>query len=388
MARRATYISRHGSHSRQKKRLIALALLAVAGCVALGLLLEPNRVLAAQDGRAEVSPTVQIAPNTSAPIAATVARRVYPYSIVPGGVYGRDELLRVLKTDKVVAAHYVSFDAEKAVKVTVTKPRAVYVSYRKGDKVYWTAKKLMLADGETLLSDGRTEMRARCANRISDVPQLPVEHDEPTEEELDTAVNIAMDPDEFAGAQFAFNRINAGTGLAGSETASGGHTGRASMASIAGKRITPVSVQTGDSPSGSTGGTPAVVVPPETEIEDTDNPFGPSAPGSKPSTPLPEVRPPAPGNPTKPGPDGTPSFPDAPPDDVPPPIAEPDTGGPGTPQPPPLTPEPPWTPPGQPIDTGEPVEDVHEVPEPNSLWLCGAGFAVMLLRRNRARPKR
>lgn len=103
------------------------------------------------------------------------ARRVYPYSIVPGGLQGRAELVQVVKDDKVVAAHYAGFAVHKARLRSVDKPRAVYVSYRKGEQVYWTSKKMMLAAGETLLSDGQHDIRARCGNRIADTPQLPVE---------------------------------------------------------------------------------------------------------------------------------------------------------------------------------------------------------------------
>jgi hypothetical protein len=112
---------------------------------------------------------------------------VYPYSVVPGGVASKAELVRIVRSDKVVATHYASFDLSRAHAVTVGKPRAVHVSYRKGDKVYWTAKKVMLREGETLLSDGKNEMRTRCANRVSDVAQFPVEAHEPSAELLDTA---------------------------------------------------------------------------------------------------------------------------------------------------------------------------------------------------------
>jgi hypothetical protein len=95
--------------------------------------------------------------------------------------------------DKVVAEHYSAFEASKATVRTVDKPRAVYVSYRKGDKVFWTAKKLQLAEGETVLSDGQNEIRTRCGNRISDVPRLPVEANGPSEEELDASVDVAED---------------------------------------------------------------------------------------------------------------------------------------------------------------------------------------------------
>jgi len=33
----------------------------------------------------------------------------------------------------------------------------MYVAYRKGDKVYWTRKKVALHPGETLISDGKLQ---------------------------------------------------------------------------------------------------------------------------------------------------------------------------------------------------------------------------------------
>lgn len=124
----------------------------------------------------------------AAPAADTAApaRRVYRYSVVPGGAANQAELAHVIRTDKVVAAHYAGFDVDKARPVTVTAPRAVYVSYRKGDNIYWTSRKVMLQAGETLLTDGKNEMRARCANRISDTPHFPVEAHGPRLEALDT----------------------------------------------------------------------------------------------------------------------------------------------------------------------------------------------------------
>lgn len=112
-------------------------------------------------------------------------RPVYRYSVVPGGVATQAELARIVRSDKVVASHYASFDVSRAQVVTVGKPRAVHVSYRKGDKVYWTAKKVMLREGETLLSDGKNEMRTRCANRVSDVAQFPIEAHAPSAAVLD-----------------------------------------------------------------------------------------------------------------------------------------------------------------------------------------------------------
>ena len=190
---RTAYTRRLEKASRRQKRFGTLVVFGVTAGVAA--LLVPELVGAHDERHAAVGtgPVAAAAPLPAAatPEQAAAPRRVYPYSIIPGGVSGAAELKRVIRSDKVVAAHYADFDADKAKEVTVTRPRAVHVSYRKGEQVFWTAKKVMLAQGETLLSDGSNEMRARCANRISDVPQFPVEAHGPSEEELDTVLASA-----------------------------------------------------------------------------------------------------------------------------------------------------------------------------------------------------
>ena len=118
------------------------------------------------------------------------ARVVYPHSVVPGGVHSKSELLVAIRSDRVVAMHYANINTAAAHTVQVSTPRAVHVSYRIGDKVYWTAKKIVLPKGETLLTDGSNEMRTRCGNRISDQPQLPVSAEEPPLELLDAAMPV------------------------------------------------------------------------------------------------------------------------------------------------------------------------------------------------------
>ncbi|RZL30045.1 MAG: hypothetical protein EOP35_24510, partial [Rubrivivax sp.] len=172
-----------------------MALLGVATCT--GLLWggrAPSLQLERQEGVSAAAAVAGSAQRVDAGAAGTAAmaagpRRIYPYSIVAGGVSGRAELAHVIQTDKVVAAHYASFAVAKAHPVTVAKARAVYVSYRKGDQVFWTAKKVRLAEGETLLTDGKSEIRGRCGNRISEVAMLPVEAGAPSEDELDAAVD-------------------------------------------------------------------------------------------------------------------------------------------------------------------------------------------------------
>jgi hypothetical protein len=67
----------------------------------------------------------------------------------------------------------------------------------------------MLAEGETLLSDGSSEVRTRCGNRISDVPQLPVEARGPTPEVLDSSVEELPDAPVQAGLTLSAFGIDA-----------------------------------------------------------------------------------------------------------------------------------------------------------------------------------
>lgn len=196
MDRSYPYSRRLFSRDRQRKRLAAVA--AAALLVAAGVFMltwEADPISAAIPTPS--MPARAVGGIAGSEPAGQAVRRIYPYSVVPGGVTGASELQRIIRTDRVVAAHYASFDAARARNIVVAKPRAVHVSYRKGDQVYWTAHKVMLAPGETLLSDGRNEMRARCANRISELPQYPVEAHRPAMAELDQAVELA-EGEEYA----------------------------------------------------------------------------------------------------------------------------------------------------------------------------------------------
>jgi hypothetical protein len=179
---------------RFRHRALATVFAGLAGCaVAFATMPERAPHAATTLDAAAPAAVAVTAPASGMP----VARRVYRYSVVPGGAADRAELARILRSDKVVAAHYAGFDVDHARAITVSAPRAVYVSYRKGDTIYWTARKVMLQAGETLLTDGRNEMRARCANRISDAPRLPVEAHAPSPEWLDALVD--EQPDGTAG---------------------------------------------------------------------------------------------------------------------------------------------------------------------------------------------
>jgi hypothetical protein len=106
-------------------------------------------------------------------------RRLYPYSVIPGGVESAQELRNSIANDPLVAALYANFNLSKAHIIRLARDRWVYVSYRLGGHIYWTKKRVLLRAGETLITDGKHEARTRCGNRISETPVQPVSDQEP-----------------------------------------------------------------------------------------------------------------------------------------------------------------------------------------------------------------
>jgi hypothetical protein len=401
---RSAYIRRSRKGWRLMKRMAVLAFAGVAGCAGLfALAMGDSAPAPAAQGQqvAVAGTTVQV----QAQEKQNKTRRVYPYSIVPGGLADRKELAHAIVMDKVVAVHYAAFEADKATVETVRKPRAVYVSYRKGDKVYWTAKKLQLAEGETLLSDGRSEIRGRCGNRISDVPQLPVEARGPSEEELDSSVEVAADGAEAGGVQQVGLEVEgnpAGPGYQVQSFGTGGATqggtsptstsatltsapssgfgtiwdGGTLPVAMDGKVSSDTAGSTGGSGTGTSGtGTSGTGTSGTgTSLSGTADPGTSTTGGSTTSDPKPAG--PATGGTEPTLTSNDPVLPSTDPETKPAPL-------PGTLLPPTTDL------PGQTTPPGKTPTKHADVPEPGSLWLAGAGVAALLAaRRAKKRTRR
>jgi hypothetical protein len=118
-------------------------------------------------------------------------RPVYPYSVVPGGIGDVNELKWVAEHDPIVGAHYAGFNYARAQVVRLTLARTVYVSYRIGNHIYWTRRRVKLHKGEKLITDGRITARTRCANRVEETPQQQeASATEPTPEKFDQPVGV------------------------------------------------------------------------------------------------------------------------------------------------------------------------------------------------------
>jgi hypothetical protein len=131
----------------------------------------------------------------ASPLAAELTlRRLFPYSVIPGGVQSAQELRSAVTHDSVVARHYEDFDLSRAHIIRLHRAREVYVSYRTGDRIYWTKKRLRLRKGETVITDGKHEARTRCGNRISDKPAEPVSSSEPSAKQMEAPPNGPLLP--------------------------------------------------------------------------------------------------------------------------------------------------------------------------------------------------
>jgi hypothetical protein len=133
-------------------------------------------------------PAVPFWPPSSLLLPTGHSRAVYPYSVIAGGAQSAQELMEAMAVDPVVAQHYADFDVTKAHHVTLDAPQLMYVSYRIGNKVFWTKHKLALRRGEAMLSDGVNMARTRCGNRVSVLPVRPNAPAEPTATDLDGPV--------------------------------------------------------------------------------------------------------------------------------------------------------------------------------------------------------
>jgi len=140
-------------------------------------------------------------------------RTVYPYSVVPGGVLSGAELREVADQDPVVSQHYSGFDYQRARIVEVSQPKLVYLSYRRGDKIFWTHKQASLHVGEKLLTDGHMTARTRCGNQVSVLPQANTSPQEPAIAELDRPDAMASGMYRAGPSDFDSRLFNLDPGL-------------------------------------------------------------------------------------------------------------------------------------------------------------------------------
>ena len=125
------------------------------------------------------------------PLFGWPRRPVYPFSVIPGGVQSATEFRESLLRDSVAAAHYAGFDVSRSRIMLLRDERTAYVSYRIKNRIFWTTRKVHLPRGEKVITDGVNYARARCGNRISQVPEAGSSPYEPPPEELEEPFTFA-----------------------------------------------------------------------------------------------------------------------------------------------------------------------------------------------------
>ena len=183
--------------------LLALASLFILAVFALNSGRKQAEIERSSGNGASVPPSRFAALSTFQAIVELNHRPLFPYSVIPGGVESVRELKSAAAHDPVIARHYANFNLAKARIVRLSKDRPVYVSYRLGNRIFWTRRKLQLLKGETVITDGEHAARTRCGNRISETPAGPVSSKEPPRETLETPLDpgLLMPPGGFPPSQ-------------------------------------------------------------------------------------------------------------------------------------------------------------------------------------------
>lgn len=181
---------RRGKQPRKSRQALTIFVVStfalVVALAALIHLLDPRAI-----SRSRSAVDVDLPGGEVTTVAAAYGRGlVFRHSVIPGGARDQHELQRAIESDPVVASHYDHVDSASMRPVTLAADRVAYVSYRLGDRVYWTKQPVRIRSGETILTNGQTEIRARCGNCISLAPLLPTSEDEPDPAELDALGDV------------------------------------------------------------------------------------------------------------------------------------------------------------------------------------------------------
>ena len=113
------------------------------------------------------------------------SRLYYPYSVIPGGAQDTAELRLAAAQDRTIARHFEFLDWNRAQVITLNKGRMAYLSYRIGDQVFWTKKRVWIPRGEKVISDGKIMARTRCGNRVEEMAMPAVSAQEPDPEKFE-----------------------------------------------------------------------------------------------------------------------------------------------------------------------------------------------------------
>jgi hypothetical protein len=231
------------------------------------------------------------------------------YALLRGGFSSVDEFFERVHDDPVLHSFYGDCADRNASMHALPEDITAFSTFRKGDKIKWAQKPLLLKKGEYIMTFCGKTVLARCGNLISVSPMQPSE---------DVAPAILEEPSESVEAPLTLV-ASAAAPVAATPAAAAVLPAVVVPVATAGHHgfffIPPFYIPPGSSHGGPT---PPAIIPPPTTVVPPPTTGGPPPPPSGP--PPPPVGPPPP-------PPGTPP-PGTPPPGTPPPIT-------GAPPPPP-----------------------------------------------------
>lgn len=172
-------------------RRVVLLITTLVICVAAGVLLACMLYSGPRDYDGNASVTGVTLGKIVLPVR--LSRPIYRYSVVPGGFGDPAELRQVADRDYVVRTLYNGLNFPLVHEHRLKGDTLMYVSYRIGQKVFWTQKPHLLKEGDKTFTDGRELVRARCGNLLSLTPRFPTRSVEPSMADMNDVLT-ARDP--------------------------------------------------------------------------------------------------------------------------------------------------------------------------------------------------
>lgn len=168
-------------------RRVALLVTVAVLCLAMGVLI----ACAIYSGPREYNGSVR-APQPVAQTVPHMNRVVFQYSVIPGGVASATELQEFANGDYVVRALYSGINYPLVHEHHTKSEMKMYVSYRVGQRVFWTKGTHIIPAGEKTYTDGRLLVRARCGNLLSFTPRYPTQTIEPELSSVATTIDPSL----------------------------------------------------------------------------------------------------------------------------------------------------------------------------------------------------
>lgn len=118
-----------------------------------------------------VSEKIEIAISTDKIFESHGIRKVYPHSLIPGGIDGRDDFQHKVQRDPLVREFFRGFDVAHARTCILPKGR-FFVTVREAETISWSTRPIEKGE-QGCLTDGTRTVLLKCGNEVSFTPQDP-----------------------------------------------------------------------------------------------------------------------------------------------------------------------------------------------------------------------